>query len=100
MDNFLLLVATLFLGMLLRRSGRLPDNAHAAINGVIINVSLPAVTLLYVHNLKLSAALLFPVAMAWSCSGSASSSSAWWAGSPAGDRPTDLNLGGIRDQPP
>jgi predicted permease len=65
MDNFILLVATFVLGMLLRRSGRLPDNAHAAINGVIINVSLPAVTLLYVHNLQLSTALLFPVAMAW-----------------------------------
>ena len=65
MDNFILLVATFVLGMLLRKSGRLPDNAHTAINGVIINVSLPAVTLLYVHNLQLSVALLFPVAMAW-----------------------------------
>src|SRR5260370_39731426 len=51
--------------MLLRRSGRLPDNAHAALNGFVIHVSLPAMTLLYVHNLRIGASLLFPVAMAW-----------------------------------
>jgi predicted permease len=65
MDNFILLVACFVIGMLLRRSGRLPDNAHAALNGFVIHVSLPALTLLYVHNLRIDASLLFPVAMAW-----------------------------------
>lgn len=65
MDNFILMTATFVLGMLLRRSGRLPDNAHAALNGVIIHVSLPAVTLRYVHDLHLDVHLLFPVLMAW-----------------------------------
>ncbi len=65
MDNFILLVACFVIGMLLRRSGRLPDNAHAALNGFVIHVSLPALTLLYVHDLKLDSSLLFPVAMAW-----------------------------------
>ena len=65
MDNFILLVACFVIGMLLRRSGRLPDNAHAALNGFVIHVSLPALTLLYVHDLKLDLSLLFPVAMAW-----------------------------------
>ena len=65
MDNFILLVACFVFGMLLRRSGRLPDNAHAALNGFVIHVSLPALTLLYVHNLRIDASLLFPVAMAW-----------------------------------
>lgn len=65
MDNFILLVACFVIGMLLRRSGRLPDNAHAALNGFVIHVSLPALTLLYVHNLRFDASLLFPVAMAW-----------------------------------
>lgn len=64
-DNFILLVACFVIGMLLRRSGRLPDNAHAALNGFVIHVSLPALTLLYVHDLKLDLSLLFPVAMAW-----------------------------------
>jgi predicted permease len=65
MDNFILLVACFILGMLLRRSGRLPVNAHTALNGVIIHVSLPAVTLLYVHELRIDAALIYPAAMAW-----------------------------------
>src|SRR5689334_13870975 len=65
MDNFILLVACFVIGMLLRRSGRLPDNAHAALNGFLIHVSLPALTLLYVHDLRINVSLLLPVAMAW-----------------------------------
>jgi hypothetical protein len=64
-NNFVLLGACFLLGMLLRRSGRLPPNAHAALNGFVIHISLPAVTLLYVHGLQMDATLLFPVAMAW-----------------------------------
>ena len=65
MDNFILLVACFVIGMLLRRSGRLPDNAHTALNGFVIHVSLPALTLLYVHELQINFSLLIPVAMAW-----------------------------------
>ena len=65
MNNFILLIACFVIGMLLRRSGRLPANAHAALNGFVINISLPALTLLYVHDLRLDVRLLFPVAMAW-----------------------------------
>ena len=45
MNNYLLLVACFLLGILLRRSGRLPDNAAAALNGFVVNVSLPALPL-------------------------------------------------------
>lgn len=65
MDNFILLVACFVIGMLLRRSGRFPDNAHVVLNGFVIHVSLPALTLLYVHELRIDVALLFPIAMAW-----------------------------------
>jgi predicted permease len=64
-DNYVLLVACFVIGMLLRKSGRFPDNAHAVLNGFVINISLPAVTLLYVHNLRIDTSLLFPIAMAW-----------------------------------
>ena len=40
------LVLCFGLGIVLKRSGRLPDNAHAALNGFIINISLPALILL------------------------------------------------------
>jgi len=65
MSNFLLLGTCFVLGMLLRRSGRLPDNAPAALNGFLLNVSLPAVTLVYVHELSLSGVLIYPILMPW-----------------------------------
>jgi malate permease and related proteins len=65
MGNFLLLGACFVLGILLRRSGRLPDNAPAALNGFVINVSLPALTLVYVHELSLSGLLVYPILMPW-----------------------------------
>lgn len=65
MNNVILLVGCFLIGMLLRRSGRLPANAHAALNGFVMHVSLPALTLLYVHSLRIEVALLFPIAMAW-----------------------------------
>ena len=42
MSNIILLFLCMLIGVALRRYGRVPDNAHLAINGFIINVSLPA----------------------------------------------------------
>jgi len=41
MDNIAPLVLCSGLGIVLRRTGRLPENAHAALNGFIIHISLP-----------------------------------------------------------
>jgi malate permease and related proteins len=65
LDNFILLGACFVFGILLRQSGRLPDNAPAALNGFVVNISLPALTLLYVHALKLNASLFIPALMPW-----------------------------------
>ena len=65
MNNYLLLVACFLLGILLRRSGRLPDNAAAVLNGFIVHISLPALTLTYVHGLKLQTGLILPAMMPW-----------------------------------
>jgi hypothetical protein len=65
--------------MLLRRSGRLPPNAHASLNGFIIHVSLPALTLVSVHRLTLDMALLAPAAMAWIMFG-VGCAFFWWIG--------------------
>jgi malate permease and related proteins len=64
-SSFLMLLTCLAAGLLLRRSGRLPDNAHAAINTIIVHVSLPAVTLRYLHDFSFSATHLLPVLMPW-----------------------------------
>ena len=51
--------------MLLRRSGRLPENAHAALNGFVIHISLPgADPALRPCTSRSTAKLLFPIAMA------------------------------------
>jgi len=51
--------------MLLRRIKRMPDNAPATLNSFIIHVSLPALTLLYIHGLHFSSEVLLIAAMAW-----------------------------------
>ena len=44
----------------------MPDNAHAVLNTVILHVSLPAVTLRYLHDFRFdSGAALWPVLMPW-----------------------------------
>ena len=65
MNNYLILGVCFLLGILLRRLGRLPDNAAAALNGFVVNISLPALTLTYVHGLKLNTGLILPALMAW-----------------------------------
>jgi hypothetical protein len=65
MNNLILLVACFLFGMLLRRSRRLPDSAPAAFNSFIIHISLPALTLLYIHDIRLEPAFAYAAAMAW-----------------------------------
>jgi malate permease and related proteins len=65
MNNYLLLAACFALGIILRRSGRLPDNAAAALNGFVVHISLPAMTLAYVHGLEFRPSLILPTLMPW-----------------------------------
>jgi len=65
MNNLLLLILCFIIGMLLRRSGRMPGHAPATLNSFIIHVSLPALTLLYIHDLKITGDVGLMVAMAW-----------------------------------
>lgn len=65
MNQLLLLAISFVLGIVLRRTNRLPENTPAVLNGFIIYVSLPALTLLYLHDLRLDPALLAPATMPW-----------------------------------
>lgn len=65
MNNYILLGVCFLLGMILRRSGRLPDNTAVVLNGFVLNISLPALTLTHVHNLELDSNLILPALMAW-----------------------------------
>jgi predicted permease len=65
MNNVILLLACFALGIVLRASGRLPDNAPAALNGFVINVSLPALTLVTVRGLELQPQLALAALTPW-----------------------------------
>ncbi|MFO1326734.1 MAG: AEC family transporter, partial [Rubrivivax sp.] len=65
MNNIVLLLACFGLGVLLRTSGRLPAAAPATINGFVVNVSLPSLTLLTVHGLTLQPQLALAALMPW-----------------------------------
>jgi predicted permease len=61
----ILLFVCLIAGMLLRFGRRMPDNAHTALNGFIIHLSLPALILGQLHGVRLTSDLLLPVLMPW-----------------------------------
>ena len=65
MINLILLSVCFAAGIILRRFNRMPDNAPASLNSFIIHVSLPALTLLYIHDLKLSGEVVLVALMAW-----------------------------------
>jgi malate permease and related proteins len=65
MSNVALLFFCLALGVALRATGRMPENAHQTINAFVINVSLPALALLQIPQLQFSRQLLLPISMPW-----------------------------------
>jgi len=65
MANIILLAVCLLAGIGLRKTGRFPANTPSALNGFIIHISLPALAILHIHNLKLDGSLFLTAAMAW-----------------------------------
>jgi predicted permease len=65
MGNMVLLIVCFLAGVSLRKSGRFTDDAHVAINAVIVNLSLPSMALLYLHDLKWELSVLPAIAMPW-----------------------------------
>ncbi len=65
MGNILLLLFCFAAGIVLRRTGRLPDNASAALNGFIINVGLPALALSSLHKVTFDPTLIYSALMPW-----------------------------------
>jgi predicted permease len=65
MNNIVLLLLCFGLGIALRTSGRLPAGAPAALNGFVVNVSLPALTLVTVQGLSLQPQIALAALMPW-----------------------------------
>jgi predicted permease len=60
-----MLFLCLAMGMILRGLGRVPANTYMGLNAFIIYISLPALTLVQIHAVKLQASLAFAVLMPW-----------------------------------
>ncbi|MDD2273139.1 MAG: AEC family transporter [Desulfuromonadaceae bacterium] len=71
MTNIILLAICLMTGFGLRKTGRFPAATPAALNGFIIHISLPALTILHIHSLKIDLSLLLTAGMAWLLFGAA-----------------------------
>jgi malate permease and related proteins len=65
MNNLILFIFCFIVGVLLHRFKRMPVNTPAVLNSFILHVSLPALTLLSVHELKLGGDIGLMAAMAW-----------------------------------
>jgi malate permease and related proteins len=66
MENIALLAVSLVIGIVLRAGKRLPDGAHTVLNGFVVNVALPAMTLFYLRKLSPTLELFAAAAMPWS----------------------------------
>lgn len=65
MDNFVLILAYLIIGVLLRRVPAMPQNSGIALNMYVLYVALPALILKNVPQLQFSAELLIPAITPW-----------------------------------
>lgn len=65
MTNVILLIVCLVAGMILRWTGRFPENTPSALNGFVIHISLPAAAILHIHTLQLDSSMFFTPLMAW-----------------------------------
>ena len=63
MANLLLLFLCLVLGIILQRTKGFPQDGYKALNGLIVNVCLPALTLLYTSETHFNRTQILPVLM-------------------------------------
>lgn len=63
MTNLFLLIICLSLGGILQRAKGLPKDAYLGLNAIIINICLPALTLLYTTEISFKSNQVLPVLM-------------------------------------
>jgi hypothetical protein len=65
MANIILIIICFFTGILLQSVKSFPKDSYKAFNFVIINLSLPALALLYIPQIKIDSQIIFPIASMW-----------------------------------
>jgi predicted permease len=69
MDQFIVLMFCFLLGVILKEKGKLKPDDAGALNRVIVNCALPALTFLSVTKLKFNSDLIYPLLSAWLVAG-------------------------------
>ncbi len=65
MANLILIFVCLIIGAILHRLGKLPHSTSAVLNSFVVNIALPAIVLLHVHEMAITRRALYPAGMAW-----------------------------------
>lgn len=65
MSNIILIFVCLFAGILLQRVKSIPADSHKILNAIIINISLPALALLYIPQIVIDKYIIFPLTSMW-----------------------------------
>lgn len=65
MNNLLLILVCLAIGLLLQKNRRLPDSFASSLNSYVIYVALPALVLFEIPHLTLDAHAFLPILFAW-----------------------------------
>jgi predicted permease len=65
MSNLLLLILCFIAGILLRKLKRMPINTPAVLNAFILHISVPALTLRYLHGIEFDRSMVLVAAMPW-----------------------------------
>lgn len=62
MGNIILIFICLVAGVLLRKIKSFPKDAHKVLNFIVINISLPALALLYIPQVEVTSQIIYPAA--------------------------------------
>ena len=62
MGNIILIFLCLLAGVLLRKIKSFPKDAHKILNFIVINISLPALALLYIPQVEVTSQIIYPAA--------------------------------------
>ena len=65
MANIILLFIGLSVGLALQKVKSFPKDAYKVFNGILINISLPALALLYIPQITINEKIIFPLASMW-----------------------------------
>ena len=65
MSSIILIAISLLAGIVLGKIKSIPKDSYKVLNAIIINISLPALAILYIPDIKISSELFYPLSVMW-----------------------------------